>query len=513
MTDIAQRQEVSTAQISINDAQCDVLLSTSRYCLFQTGQGGGKTFLMGVLSHQLITFCPKITGLIAANTYGQLTNSTLKEICNVWSLLGVKEYNKNNTDGDYVIDVEPPQHFTPHGFTFKNNFNKIFFSNGAVVFLASLDNYKVLDGMTLGWAMLDETKDTKKEAVEDVIIGRLRQKNLVKGKPNIAIGKLIALEQNSVGEAINPLFIFTSPAKEQWLTEFFNLENYRSEIKRKIYNAPEYFYFENGDHCIVIASSYLNKDNLPNGYISGRERQLGQDKIGMHIHGDPFGKIGNEYYSDFDRAVHVKDNVEYKAGLPIHITFDFNVRPYMSATVWQIEEINGIYYAYCIKEYAKKPPNDTIEALCRDFKLDFDDCLLDGLFYYGDASGKNRIPTEAARDLYKIVERELSEYITQSSRRLLRKNPTHRQLHYGTLGRRDFMNAILRGIYDVRIIISKNCKQLISDLEFTMQDKNGAKDKKKETVDGVAGVEKYGHFGDGMDYFICWLFGKYNKEK
>jgi hypothetical protein len=453
-----------------------------------------------------------MSGLIAANTYGQLSNSTLKEITNVWSILGLTEYTKINPEGDYVIDVEPPAGFKPHGFVFKNNFNKIFFRNGAVVFLASLDNYKVLDGMTLGWALLDETKDTKREAIEDVIIGRLRQKGLVKGKPDLEIGKLIALTQSDEGEGVNPLFIFTSPAKEQWLTDFFKLEDHRSEIKRRIYNYPDYYYREDGFHCVIIASSYLNRGNLADGYIEGRERQLGENKVGMHIHGDPFGKIGNEYYSDFDRSRNV-GLYPYQEGLPIHITFDFNVRPYMSATVWQIDDSGDRTKAFAIAEYAKKPPNDTIEALCRDFLSDFDGLLDDGLFFYGDASGKNRIPTEAARDLYKIVERELSEYVTNSSRRLLRKNPNHRQLHYGTLGRRDFMNNLLRGYYDVDVYIDKSCKMLINDLEFTMQDKNGAKDKKKETIDGVSGVEKYGHFGDGMDYMMSWLFGKYNKEK
>lgn len=498
-------------EIRISNPQADVLLSTSAFTFFQTGQGGGKTFIMGILSYQLVLFCPKITGLIAANTYGQLSNSTLKEVTNAWKLLGLTEYNKINTDGDYVIDIDPPNHFKPHGFTFKNNFNKVFFKNGAVIFLASLDNYKVLDGMTLGWAMLDETKDTRRDAIEDVIVGRLRQKGLVKGNFDLKNGKLIKLTQSDEGEEVNPLFIFTSPAKEQWLTDFFNLDLYRNEIITKIYNFPEYFRYEDSLHCIIIASSFHNKENLSENYIENRIAQLGASKIDMHIYGNPFGKDGNEYYSDFNNSKHVGE-YEYVDGYPIHLTFDFNVRPYMSASAWQLIDEGGKMELRCIREYTMPPPDDTIEAICKSFLTDFEYLLEYGLFYYGDASGKNRIPTEKARDLYKIVENQLSDYISESSRRLLRKNPTHRTLHYGTLGRRDFMNGMLRGLYNIDIRIDKSCRYLIADLEFVLQDQNGAKLKKKEVVDGVQGVERYGHLSDGMDYMVCYLFGEYMKE-
>jgi len=72
--------------------------------------------------------------------------------------LGFTKYTEANPSGSYVIDRTPPKTFTPHKYIFRDNDSKIYCKNGAVIVVASLDNYMALEGMELGWALLDEVE-------------------------------------------------------------------------------------------------------------------------------------------------------------------------------------------------------------------------------------------------------------------------------------------------------------------------------------------------------------------
>ena len=77
-----------TIEITLTDPQAAILNSNADRNLLMMGQGGGKTNTMGNLSYLLSQNVPDVMGLIAANTYRQLTNSTLKEIFKQWASLG-----------------------------------------------------------------------------------------------------------------------------------------------------------------------------------------------------------------------------------------------------------------------------------------------------------------------------------------------------------------------------------------------------------------------------------------
>lgn len=490
----------------LSKPQMDIYLSNSDFNLFHAGVGSGKTHLMAFVAYRFATEHTDMLGLIAANTYGQLSNSTLLAIFRVWKdLFKIEEYNDANTSGVFVIGKQPPAHFEKHNYTFTSNANKIFFINGAVIITASLDNYKALDGQTLGWALLDETKDTKQEAVSEVIVARLRQMGLFrsdeKNKP---------YSNEAAGKGANPLYIFTSPAKTQWLSEFFKLETMRNDILANIFHKSIWFkrtyqINDSTDATVVCSSSYHNEQNLSVGYIDRVKAGLSASMIDLNVYGSPFGKSGAEYYSCFNRDIHATEltvNPDY----PLHISFDFNAKPYMTLIVAQV--IDNQFNI--IDEYTPSAPRNTIEDICSMFVSDYEHLAQNGVFFYGDASGKNSMPIKASRDLYKIVERELAP--VYPVRRLLTQNPRHRGIGHSTLGRRDFMNATLKGKYGITVRISNTCIELLNDLEFTREDANGAKLKEKETKNGET-YEKRGHTGDAWDYMSCYLFGSYNKEK
>lgn len=463
---------------------------------------------MGALAAAFIVNCPNAVGLICANTYGQLSDSTLVRIFAYWSeVWGWEE------DVNYVVDKQPLEHFKPHGYTFKTNNNKIFLENGHVIMLASLDNYKAIDGREIGYALLDETKDTREDAIKHTIIARLRQKTIctLKEEDDNLFRFCDPMHPNSTGNFINPLFVFTSPSKEQWLSEWFKFDRYRHEINQVIGSQTEYFYKTEENRTIVIASTFLNPHN-PENYVKDMIADLSDDMIQLNVYGSPFGKSGAEYYSKYKREIHVKP-CKIEGTAPLHIGFDFNSHPYMTGLVSQlIEGEDGRMKLRFIKGYPMTAPNNNIESVCRAFIDEFGEYILKyGFYYYGDSSGKNSLPIQDYKNYFDIIENEFREYVLPDSRRLLRANPRHRSLEFGTTGRRDFMNKALAGRFGFDIEIDPSVKFLIADFEYIKENKTGAKLKEKAVINEVV-CEKYGHFSDAADSIVCYLFGDWAKE-
>jgi hypothetical protein len=497
--------------MKINRHQLQLICSDADRNLLHLGQGGGKTNTMGHLAYQLLTHFPHVKGIIAANTYRQLSDSTLTEIFSVLTQYGITEYDEvGNPSGRYVMNKRPPKHFTPHGYTFETNNSKIFFWNAAVWLTCSLDNYKAIEGQTVGYALLDETADTKEEAVKTVITGRLRQDGMYRNakydlKKAMETFNLLPFTSEKNEQKMNPLYIFTKPSKEQWLMEFFDLNRWEQEIKAYIGNKTDYFFKRFDNKAVIIGSTYLNVENVGEKYIENRLADLTDDMAELLIYGSPFGKTGGEYYSSFNREKNIDSTIGVVPTQPIHISFDFNSKPYMTLLVAQLidNQLN------IIDEYTLSAPRNTIEDICSDFIADYGHLCGAGLFFYGDASGKNEMPIKESKDLYKIVEREFAPLYPE--KRLLRQNPRHRSLANGTLGRRSFMNALLKGSYEKKLKIHVRCEKLITDFQFVKEDANGAKHKQKVKENGVT-FEKYAHCSDALDYLCCYLLGDFSRD-
>jgi hypothetical protein len=459
------------------------------------GVGSGKTFILGIRALKYITKFPHMIGLIGANTYQQLTKSTLKRCFDVW-----KEFGMIN-GVHYVVDRIPPDNWPKLHVKLKSYDNTICFNNGCVVFIASLDNYKAIDGTEIGWAELDETKDTKEEAVKEVIVARLRQ-------PGMWVtpdGRLVDHDGKDY-RSHNPLAIFTSPAKVLWLNEWFRMPEYYEEIAIKIYSKDEYFCKELDGRLFVICSTYHNEINLPSGYIE----QLKKDYTGnshlvdMLIFGSPIAKSGGEFYHQFDRLKHIGP-VKYDPFEPIHISFDFNVVPYISAIVSQIkwDDEKNVYVVQTIKEYALEAPRNNSEDLSNAILLDFIKHK-SGAFIYGDATGKNRqTVSKEFRHNYEVIEHILKPLLFSESNRVTRRNPA-------LVKRRDFANKMFAEGYDIRLIFDPSCKRLITDFEFVKEAPDGGK-LKEMTKDSNTGesYQKLAHHSDCWDYLICSAFEDY----
>lgn len=484
-------------QIILSKPQIEILKSTKQRILALCGQGFGKSFLGGLASAELVLNFPHARGFIGANTYSQLSKSTLDRVFEVWG--GIFGWKR---DKNYMVNNTPPDSWIKFGQKLESYDKTICFDNGAVIFISSLDNYKSIDGTQFAWAILDETKDTKEEAVKEVVTGRLRQMGLWTKD-----GKVYGREvEGSI--SWNPLYIMTSPAKVRWINEWFDLDTRYEDISRKIFSKTDFYDLETPDKKVVICSTYHNEKNLPPNYIEQRIADLrgSPHLVDMLIYGSPIAKSGGEFFNQFKRLEHVKQ-VRLVEDVPIHISFDFNLVPYITMTCWQIIHKEGKYIVNCFDEICLKSPKNNTEDLCKEFERRHLYERKYPLFYYGDASG--RTSSTLVKDNihnYTIVEQVLRRYLNDNSRRLLKKNPS-------VVGSRDFMNKIFAGGLPIELNVGDNCKNLISDLEFLKEDADGGKLKEKARDESGRSYEKYGHCADSAIYFMVSAFSNFYKPE
>lgn len=482
-------------ELVYSDPQADVLETTADRVLFLAGVGSGKSQVIGVLSYEFIINNPEMIGFIGANTYSQLSKSTLKRVFDVWD----KQFGLIQNI-HYVVDRQPPKHFKKFGPDLLSYENVISFQNGATVFLASLENYKMIDGVELGWACLDETKDTREEAVKEVIIQRLRQKGMYINPKTGAISK--ELKPGYVG--YNPLFIFTSPAKTKWLSDWFGLDDDAEEITNAIFTPGEYYRKRKGRQLVVISSTYHNEANLPPGYIQGIIDDLSGNEglIEMLIYGSPFGKTGGEFCTTYKRMHHVKE-VSPWPEQPIKLTYDFNNKPYITALCIQAlwSDAEEKYIVRVFDEFCLPNPKNDSESLCEEIIAEYENLLMNGCYYFGDYSGNNE----------STIGKHLKSNYQAITQTLQRFGPIKRVIKNQSLEkRRRFLNKVMKGEkLPIRVEIDYKCKELRADLEFCKEGPDGGK--LKTFVEGPNG-DKYqdrGHCLDAFEYYITSEFYDY----
>jgi hypothetical protein len=203
---------------------------------------------------------------------------------------------------------------------------------------------------------------------------------------------------------------------------------------------------------------------------------------------------GGEFYKCFNIALIVK-TLKYNKDLPIHLTFDFNVNPYMTCCIWQVEGKK----ARQIAEVCTESPRNTTKAICNEIKRLYQGHE-SGCFVYGDPSGnKQDTRTEKGSNDYTIIRTELA--IFKPSLRVQGKAPA-------VVMRANFINTVFENGYDgLTIEIDSKCTNTINDYLYLKEDSDGTK-KKEHAKDVGTGVtyEKYGHTSDANDYFICAAF-------
>lgn len=229
------------------------------------------------------------------------------------------------------------------------------------------------------------------------------------------------------------------------------------------------------------------------------------------LHGDWYAmpQTGGEFYKEFDQVKHISevDDSRYDYDKAIHISFDENVNPYITLTVWQVEittadedkGVAGKKEVTQIDEFCLKHPNNTLKKLCSSFEARYNSHEA-GLFIYGDATSKKQdVKLEKGYDFFSLARQYLTKF--RPSLRVPLKNPS-------VVMRGNFINQIFRDNFDDIVInISEVCSHSIEDYNQVKEDADGTKkkDKFKDPKTQVT-YERYGHCSDANDYFLCKVF-------
>lgn len=207
---------------------------------------------------------------------------------------------------------------------------------------------------------------------------------------------------------------------------------------------------------------------------------------------------GSEFFGSFNRGVHSTE-VVYDPDLPIHLSIDSNVLPYISITFWQAQIDGSKCHIRQISEICAESPNNTVRKAAKLTAKRLHEIGADKVFLHGDASTRaaNNIDDEkrSFHDLFiDTLQKEGIEVVDCVSNR----NPS-----VAMSG--EFINAIYDGILpDLKITIGENCNTSIEDYMSVQKDANGAilktKVKNKTTMQSY---EQHGHISDCKRYLVC----------
>ena len=152
-----------------------------------------------------------------------------------------------------------------------------------------------------------------------------------------------------------------------------------------------------------------------------------------------------------------------------------------------------------IDEIVARAPFNRTEPACKALTQRYFNHAA-GMFIYGDPSGaKEDTKLERGQNEFSIILNALNIFKPQL--RKLSKAPS-------VAMRGNFINAIFgSGVPGLEIFIGENCVESIQDYTYLKEDSDGTK-LKEMTKDEETGIkcQKYGHFSDGDDYFLCYVF-------
>lgn len=207
-------------------------------------------------------------------------------------------------------------------------------------------------------------------------------------------------------------------------------------------------------------------------------------------------RTGSEFFGSFNRGEH-SGEVKYDPRLPIHISVDNNVLPYISFTFWQVDTANG-YDIRQIDEVCAESPNNTVRKAAKLVAERIKRYNPEAVYLHGDASTRaaNNIDDEKRSWLDLLIDCLAKEGVEVVDC-VGNKNPS-----VPLSG--EFINAIYDGQFPgISLIIDENCKVSIEDYMSAQKDVNGAilKTRIKNKIT-MQTYEEHGHLSDTKRYLV-----------
>lgn len=462
--------------------------ATIRFIILYGGSSSGKSF--SVAQAVLIQTLQDAENTLVMRKVGASISKTIYEDYKVAaSLLGISQY-----------------------FKFIQNSIKCTY-NGAKIDFSGLDDPEKIKGIS-------NYKRVQLEELSEFEFADLKQiRKRLRGKK----GQQIIADFNPISE--------TNWIKKDWLdneklhdvpmvveiggkvipAELTKVKSLKMNEGKSMVNPKTKEIEEYPPNMVVIQSTYLNNFwvvGSPDGTYGYYDEQCVMDFEHDRLY-DPdyynvyalgeWGviKTGNEFLNSFNVG---KNSGEYPyiPGLPIHLSVDSNVLPYISVSYWQVDLSKG-KDMYQIAETTAESPNNSVRRAAKLVSKKLSELGYDDKIYlHGDASAKaaNTIDDNKRSFMDLFIDTLKKDNWTVEDK-VGNKNPS-----VSMTG--EFVNAIFeKQLPDLSIYIDDGCRASIDDYQSVQKDANGAilKTKVKDSVTKQT-YEEHGHLTDTLRYVV-----------
>lgn len=402
-----------------------------------------------------------------------------------------------------------------HLFKFKDGIHQIVcLSNGAKIDFGGLDDPEKIKGISnYKRLVLDEWSEFESEDFKQV-------RKRLRGK----VGQQIITTFNPINETHwikKEVF-----DREQWHDvsmdiviggrkvppELTAVKSIRMNEAKYILNPRTKEVEEHEPDTVIIQSTYLNNFwvvGSPDGTYGYYDEQCIADFEKDRINDPDYYNVyalgewgvirtGSEFFGSFARSKHTAE-VAYDPTLPVHLSVDSNVLPYITCTYWQVAVDGDRYGVRQIGETCAESPNNTVRKAAKLVAKQLHEMGVDRVILHGDASTKaaNNIDDEK-RSFHDLFIDTLQKCGIDVEDKVSNRNPSVPMSG-------EFINAIFDGILPgLNIIISDVCKVSIEDYQSVQKDVNGAilKTKVKNPTTKQT-YEAHGHISDTFRYIIA----------
>ena len=404
---------------------------------------------------------------------------------------------------------------TDHLFKFQQNTIKCLY-NGAKIDFSGLDDPEKIKGIS-------NYKRVHLEELSEFDEPDLKQiRKRLRGK----VGQQIICTFNPVSETcwIKKKLFDTEKWHDVSMTveiagkalpeELTKVKSIRMNSTKSILNPRTRQIEEHAPDMVVIQSTYLNNFwvvGSPDGTYGyydeqciadfEKDRLNDPDYYNVYALGE-WGVIrtGSEFFGSFHRGRHSGEH-PYIPYLPIHISVDNNVLPYISVSYWQVDLSAGIKI-WQFHETCAESPNNTVKKSSKLVAQSLKGIgYCDKVYLHGDASTKaaNSIDDEKRSWMDLFID-TLQKEGFEIEDKVGNKNPS-----VAMTG--EFINAIFDEIVPgIEIGIDESCTVSIEDYMSVQKDANGAilktKVKNKTTMQTY---EEHGHLSDTFRYVVADL--------
>lgn len=416
------------------------------------GIGVGKSYILAKYVLRRVMTNWETVGLIAANTHDQLAQSTLPHL---FAVLDDAVGEEN-----YVMNKAPPKAWKSRNLFKKGYQGIISIKTGigkvAHILTRTLNSFKAIRGITIGWAVLDEINDTKLEAFEEI-------------KERLRCGLSHVLQLLVVGMPDLP--------GDNWTWEAFTPEDPEAAKMFKI------------TFQASTEARHLNWEKYLKPLLMTLDPLKALQRIFARIVIDQSGRAYYGYQDGINNVL----KYEYDEYRPIYFEIDFNILSAApaSATVRQnFETKDGLIDTQVLDEISLEGKT-TIEV-CNAF-LEKYSKHKHQVWVFGDNTGNlNRTVSE--------FQHIKNAFFPVFGNRLkipsFKSNPEVGQ-------RVAAMNAMLCNAFGrARLFIAPHCKELIEDLRKLMP-----KDGKIDKSDA-----KRSHMSDALGYGIWFQFPPFDAK-